>query len=100
VLIVFGPTSATKLRSDTPGLSKNAREIYWLLQRAYSRISRTASTGVCQEKKFEEPGEIELRRELTLALIKARNIHDGPFREIVEDYSLNMVPDRVKKEEH
>ncbi|THX27922.1 hypothetical protein D6D10_09323 [Aureobasidium pullulans] len=56
--------------------------------------------GFCQEKKFEEPGEIELRRELTLALIKARNIHDGPFREIVEDYSLNMVPDRVKKEEH
>ncbi|THY74719.1 hypothetical protein D6C95_10073 [Aureobasidium pullulans] len=56
--------------------------------------------GFCQEKKFEEPGEIELRRELTLALIKARDIYDGPFREVMENYSMNMVPDRVKKEEH
>lgn len=56
--------------------------------------------GFCQEKKFEEPGEIELRRELTLALMKAREIYDGSFREVMEDYSMNMVPDRVKKEEH
>ncbi|THV74729.1 hypothetical protein D6C92_08929 [Aureobasidium pullulans] len=54
----------------------------------------------CQEKKFEEPGEIQLRKELAVTLTKANEIYFGPFRKIMGEYKMNMLPEGVKKEEH